>query len=283
MKPSTLFVSLCLCGLVLHTPWRATAAPAERAELLTDASVRLTAARYAPGEAAFDWDGWIGAGLGLVRYRGTSAFVDGDIETVLGNERRAFEANQANYHLQLGMRRAFRWGEGALLYYHVSRHSVDRAKEVPVDWNQIAFQGRRSYRLGERVPSRLLVRLGRIVQVSTVGYRWEAVARTEHDMLARDWGTGYVSGDVRFMKTETSERFPRTGFVDAKLEAGLRFVRDRRIFEAFVGLERRNDVLLLENGARRWLVVGVRLGLSGGEAQRGPSSPPGSSPWCSLK
>jgi hypothetical protein len=259
------------------------AAASDSLEFLTDASVRLTAARYAPAEAAFDWDGWIGAGLGVARYRETSAFVDGDIETVLGNERRAFEANQANYHLQFGVRRAFRWGEGTLLYHHVSRHSVDRDKELPVDWNVLALQGRRSFRLGGKVPSRLTLRAGRVVQVSTVGYQWEASGVTQHDVLERPWGTGYVAGEVHLMKTEPSERFDRKGFVDAKVEGGLRLVRDRRAFEVFAAVERRNDVLLLVNGARRRLIVGVRLGLTGGEAQRGPSAPPGSSPWCFLR
>jgi hypothetical protein len=272
-----------LLALALAAPSLASAASAERPDFLTDASVRLTAARYAPAEAAFDWDGWIGAGLGLASYRGTSAFVNGDIETVLGNERRAFEANQANYHLQVGLKRGFRWGEGALLYHHVSRHSVDRAKEVPVDWNLLAFQGRRSFRLGETVPSRIVVRLGRIVYASTVGYQWEAAATTQHDVLSRPWGTGYVGGEMLLMKTGPSERFPRTGFVDARVEAGVSLVRDRRTFDAFVAVERRNDVLLLVNGARRRLVIGVRLGLTGGEAQRGPNAPPSSSPWCFLR
>ena len=36
--------------------------------------------------------------------KATTAYVTADVETVLGRERRPFDANQANYHLEAGLR-----------------------------------------------------------------------------------------------------------------------------------------------------------------------------------
>ena len=258
---------------------------AQATQFLTDTSLRLTAARYAPAEVDIHWDGWIGAGIGLARVREATLYLEGDVETVLGNERRSFEANQSNYHLELGVRRAAPWGEASVFLHHVSRHAVDRAKDPPIDWNVVMIGARGVFDLPGpgRIRSRWRATAGRMLHVSNVGYRWEARGATEHDLLRRSWGVGLVSTELRLMKTISTPLFPRTGFFDAKIEASLRALRERRSFEAFVAVERRNDVRLLSPEARRRLVIGVRLGLSGGDAARDPGAPAGSTPWCSWR
>lgn len=273
---------LGLAPLLLLGPFVAPAA-AERPQFLTETSLRLTAVRYAPAEVDIHWGGWIGAGVGLARFRGTTAYLDGDVETVLGNERRSFEANQSNYHLQLGLRRNLSWGEASAYLHHVSRHAVDRSKELPLDWNVLTVAARGPVDLPGRVPSYWSASLGTMTQSSNVGYRWEARASTRHDVVRRGGSTGYAATELRVMKTARSERLPRTGFFDAKIEGGLRLVRERRTLEVFLAVERRNDVLLLVPGARRRAVLGVRLGLSAGTAPNDPSAPPSSSPWCSWR
>lgn len=257
-------------------------AHADPPQFLTETSLRLTAARYAPAEVDIRWDGWIGAGIGLMRLRDTTAYFDGDVETVLGHERRSFEANQSNYHLELGVRHALSWGQASAFLHHVSRHAVDRAKELPVDWNLLAVGGRGTFELPGRlrVPSRWHATAGGMLAASNVGYRWEARAGTEHDVVRRPWGVALIGAEIRAMKTSRTERFPRSGFFDAKLEGAVRLVREGRSFEGFVAVERRNDVRLLSPEARRRLVVGIRLGLSAGQRPYDPKAPPSSSPWC---
>src|SRR6058998_225639 len=90
--------------------------------LLPDVSVHLLAAHYAPVDTDFRWVGWIGAGAGLVAVGGVTAYFTADVETIIGNTRRTFDANQANYHLEAGLRR--RLGERhetAIVFHHVSR------------------------------------------------------------------------------------------------------------------------------------------------------------------
>jgi hypothetical protein len=258
---------------------------AQPAQFLTDTSLRLTAARYAPAEVDIYWDGWIGAGIGLARFRDATLYLDGDVETVLGNERRLFEANQSNYHLELGVRRPMPWGEASAFIHHVSRHAVDRPKDPPIDWNVVMIGGQGRFDLPGpgRVRSRWRASAGRMLHVSNVGYRWEARAATEHDLVRRHWGGAFLGADLRAMKAVSTPLFPRTGFFDAKLEGGVRLVRERRSFEAFVAAERRNDVRLLSPEARRRIVIGVRLGLSAGNAPGDPEAPPTSTPWCSWR
>jgi hypothetical protein len=258
---------------------------AQPAQFLTDTSLRLTAARYAPVEADIHWDGWIGAGIGLARFRGVTAHLDGDVETVLGSQRRLFEATQSNYHLELGLRRPLSRGEVSVFLHHVSRHAVDRERDPPIDWNVVSVGARGPFEMPGpgRIQSRWQASAGRMLHVSNLGYRWEARAATEHDVLRRAWGKAIVGAELRAIKAVPTALFPRGSFFDAKLEAAVRLVRERRSFEAFVAAERRNDVHLLRPDARRRVMIGLRLGLSAGDALPDPGAPAGSTPWCSWR
>src|SRR5262245_53319653 len=112
----------------------------DEVQLLPDLSANLEGAYYVPAEDAFVWDTWIGAGAGLLRVQTATAYISADIETVLGRERRAFDANQVNYHLEGGLR--FEIGHQALgpVFHHVSRHLVDRPKTTLVDWNVLGLR-----------------------------------------------------------------------------------------------------------------------------------------------
>jgi len=72
---------------------------AQEVEFFNEVTVQMMAARYVPSEDAFVWDGWIGAGAGLLRVGRATAYFTADVETIIGREKRTFDANQANYHL----------------------------------------------------------------------------------------------------------------------------------------------------------------------------------------
>ena len=115
----------------------APAAASEPAKFLPEGSLRLMGARYEPAERDFQWDTWVGGEIGLVRWLGTTVLADAEVETILGNELRAFDANQANYHLEGALKRP--WGPRTveLFFSHVSRHVVDRPKTQTVDGAQL--------------------------------------------------------------------------------------------------------------------------------------------------
>jgi hypothetical protein len=263
--PPTLIVALAAAGpLWAQAPEPAEAEPASHGpdnELLPEASFQLLAARYAPDEPDLQWSTWIGAGVGLVRLGGTTLFGTADIETVVGNERRGFDARQANYHLQVGARRPVGPWRLELFFGHVSRHESDREKEPAVDWNVLGLRAGRDLDLG--VPTRVSLGLGHTTLASAVGYRFEATAGVESDVARWDGGLGYLRGRLRLVTvSEEDSLLDRGSFADASLEGGLRFERGSRGVELFVAWERRNDVRLLEAGSRDRALFGLRF--SGG-------------------
>jgi hypothetical protein len=273
--PSSLgrgLASAALASAALAAAASGPSAAGDGSALLPDLSLNLKAARYAPTEADLQWTGWIGAGAGLVRHRGVTAYFNADVETILGDTLRPFEANQANYHLELGARRPIGGTEVTAFFHHVSRHLVDRAKTQAVDWNVLGVRARAPLPREFFVPTRVTLGLGHTTLASLVGYRLEMTLRVEADLLARRWGQVYAVADTRVMTTTRSAAFPRSGFIDFTLEGGTRFGRDRRWIETFLAYEHRNDVFLEAPGTRSRALLGFRLGFSGGEA-RPPQTP----------
>ena len=220
-------------------------------ELLPDVAVRLEAARYVPTEPDLHFTGWMGAGAGLVRAGSLTAYFDGDVETILGWVRRPFEANQANYHLELGFRRPFGAFTGSVFFHHVSRHAVDRDKPDAVDWNVLGV------RLNgpEGGAVRVRASVGHTTEASLIGYRWEMTGGLTADLAA----PLYVSGDVRYVTVAPDPAFPRGSFADLRVEVGGRWPRGGSALVLYAALERRNDVLLLAPLVKNRLLLGFRI------------------------
>lgn len=243
----------------------AATASAGQAELLPDASLHLEASRYSPVETDLHWDSWIGGGASLVRVDAATAYLTADLETVLGNTRRTFDATQANYHLEVGGWLKLGERKVSLFFHHVSRHLVDRPKPEAVDWNV----------LGARVmaplpwatlPGRFTLGVGHTTQESSLGYGWEMTGRVEADLVGRGPKHLYLSADARLVTAESSPRFPRGGFVDFNAEAGVRFSNGARALQLFAAFDHRNDVFVEAPGVRDRAQFGFRIGV-------GPTSP----------
>jgi hypothetical protein len=260
--PRHLRTSLLVCAAALAP---AGAGQAPDVDWLPEAGLRLSAARYGRSEPQFKWSGWIGGGMGLVRAGRVTLRVDTDVETIIGSEKRTFDANQANYHLEGHARADLGRYQAQVYYHHVSRHLEDRPKTQAVDWNVLGVRVGR--RFDGRVAVRALAGLGKTTQVSLVGYRWELTGRVQAELPLHAGGAGadggalYGDAELRLVQADASPEFPRDGFLDARLEAGLRLRRAARAGALFLAFERRNDVFLLEPGARSRLLVGLRLGM----------------------
>jgi hypothetical protein len=230
-------------------------------DLFPEATVHLMAARYAPSETDLRWTTWIGAGVAPIRFDETVFFATADIETTLGNERRAFDATQTNYHLQLGVRRHFRRLVGELYFDHVSRHVVDREKTRAVDWN--ALGARAGLDLGDAflgVPTRVSLGIGHTTLESVVGYQLEVTGGIESDLYEWPGGTVYARARMRAVTVKEDADLDRGSFLDGSTEAGMRISRNSHFIEMFVSFEHRNDVLLLEASLRNRALFGIRIG-----------------------
>lgn len=237
-------------------------AAAESTALLPGISVRLKAARYSSNAEEFRWTGWVGAGAGLARVEGVTAYLTGDVETVVGSEQAAFDARQANYTIELGASRRLGRVTASVLFHHVSRHVLGRPKEQAVDWNIVGVRASTHRRKGRSLPFRISAGIGHTTQVSLVGYRWEMTGRVEADLVRRRWGTAYLLSDARAVTTTRTEAFPRSGFVDVAVEGGLRWSGRAGSLGAFLAYEHRNDVFLVAPGSSDRALFGVRIGHS---------------------
>jgi hypothetical protein len=218
-------------------------------------SIHLEAARYDPTYVDLHEVGWVGAGAALVGVHDTTLWMTGDLETTLGNTRRAFDATQINYHLEPSVRHAFGVYQGELFFHHVSRHVSDREKPNAIDWNILGLRARAP--LG---PVYVEASVGHVTQESRVGYRFEAVAQVDGDVVKLGTRNAlYGLGYGRYVSAESSEEFPRGSFLDARLEGGIRFRNEKRRLEAYAAWERRNDVLVLEGGQHDRALFGVRM------------------------
>lgn len=230
-------------------------------ELLPDFEARAGGARYLPADRDFEWVGWVGAGVTLLRARETSLDFDADVETILGNERRGFDANQANYHLELAASRAWRGAELALFLHHVSRHAIDRDKPDVRNWNVLGLRLRRPLPAGLGLPGRVTLSMGPALDSFELGYRWEVVSAVELEVLRRGWGQLYTNGMLRGVGARATPQFPREGFLEALVEAGARLQRPRRALEVYVALEGRNDASLFGPDGRTGARIGWRFAL----------------------
>jgi hypothetical protein len=235
-------------------------AAAAEPDFLPALSLHLEAARYAPVETDLHWTATMGGGADVVSVGRLRAYVVGDVETIIGNTRRGFDATQANYHLEAGGR----WRAGRLtvnpFFNHVSRHLIDHEKAPAVDWNILGV--RVGTAVGDRDRARIGGSVGHTTLASLVGYRWEVTGHGDVVLLRGDRMSAYGAARARLVTVDPDPALPRGDFLDWAVEAGLRVPRANRVFEAFAAHERRNDVFLLTPGARDRALFGVRIRLN---------------------
>jgi hypothetical protein len=227
-------------------------------EVLPAVSVHLEAARYAPSERDLRWTTWIGAGATALRVGSWTFFGNADLETILGDELRTFDATQANYHLALGARVPLGPLVLSPFFHHVSRHHVDRPKQRAVDWNVLGLRLSGQTRPGG-VPVRFGASLGRTTQASLPGYEWEVRAAAEGRVWQQGSGSALVRGALRLVTVREEDTLPRGDFADWTLEGALRWERGGRALEAFLSAEKRNDVFLEVPGSRQRALLGLRV------------------------
>jgi hypothetical protein len=236
------------------------------AELFPDASLRLEATRYVQADEEMEWLGWIGGGASLFEAGGTALWGRAEVETILGEVIRPFEATQANYHLSFGLRHTAGRVDFVPFFRHVSRHYVDRPKTQAVDWNLVGLEV--EARATDRV--RATASLGRTTQASLPGYEWEARAGAEVAAWRRGPGSALLRGALRLVTVREDETLARGDFADWTLEGALRWQRDGRALEAFVSAEKRNDVFLEVAGSRQRALLGLRVLLDTGREEAAP-------------
>ena len=228
------------------------------ADFLPAVSLHLEAARYAPVETDLYWTTTIGGGADVIGLGGFRGYIVGDVETIIGSTRRAFDATQVNYYLEFGGRWRVRGVTVNPFFHHVSRHRSDREKEPAVDWNMLGVRGEMRLSPGGR-RAEVGGSVGHTTLASLVGYRWELTGHGDLEVFGGERTAGYAAARARFVTIDPEPELPRDDFLDWAFEGGFRFRSEHRVFEAFAAYERRNDVLLLVPSVLTRGLFGIRI------------------------
>ncbi len=244
-----------LCMLPAFTNAQAS----EGARFLPFMGPQLEAARYSSPNEDFAWVGWIGGHVDLVEKGRASLYFAPNVETILGNRVRSFEAIQANYSLEVGMRFDVGRGRVSPFFHHVSRHVQDRDKFQAVDWNFLGLKYDSPWpekwnRKGGFSGSAAVATLA-----SAVGYNWEARASADIDVARRDNRALFFLGDVRVVGASASPNFPRERVTDLRVETGFRRWAETSQLALFVAYERRSDALISTALVSRRGLFGFRI------------------------
>jgi hypothetical protein len=215
------------------------------------------AAKLTIDDDRFVWDTHFGGGLDVVDYVSGRFNVLIDYEAVLGRQIRAFDPNQGNYALEGSLSKRFAGTEIAAVFGHLSRHLGDRAKTVPIDWNDLGLRALRRERVGAATVD-VVAGLFKMTKHDNLDYLWKG----DVDVLARRPVNPRVSlfahGRTEFYGVDTTKlnRGTQTG---ALFEAGVHLSGRAGGVELFAGVERRVDADPLQLQPLSWGLAGFRL------------------------
>ncbi|MEO8358678.1 MAG: hypothetical protein ABI672_01500 [Vicinamibacteria bacterium] len=213
-------------------------------KFLSSMGPQLEAARYSQANEEFAWVGWIGARVDLYEKGKWTAFFNPNVQTILGHRVRSFEAVQANYSLELGVRRQVGRGQVTPFFHHVSRHVQDRDKIQAIDWNfaGVRYESpwpERWHRGGAFGASTAVATLS-----SGVRYNLEGRLSGDIDLVRKGNRAAFLLADVRIVRAEPSPNFDRKRVTDFRAELGFRFWKERSQFALFAAYEHRGDALI---------------------------------------
>ena len=100
------------------------------------------------GDRSFAWDTDIGVGLDLFDFGFVRGNLFVNIESILGDERRAIDPNQNNYTIDTTVFVRLPRGALGVTFHHISRHLADRENKGAVAWNMAGLSYADRFRFG---------------------------------------------------------------------------------------------------------------------------------------
>jgi hypothetical protein len=257
MRPSAFALCFALLGAAHAAAQQPVVAPAPGStQFMSRTDFHMNAAKLTTGDPRFVWDTHFGGGLDVVDYVTGRANVLIDYEAVLGREIRAFDPNQGNYALEGSLSWRFSGTEVAAVFGHLSRHLGDRAKTIPIDWNDLGLRALRRERVGTATVD-VVAGLFTMTKHDNLDYLWKG----DVDVLVRRPVSTRVSlfghGRTEFYGVDsTRNRGAQTGGL---FEAGVHLSGRAGAVELFAGVERRIDADPRELTPLSWGLAGFRL------------------------
>lgn len=258
MRHAALVLCFALLDLGHAAAQTPVVAPApDSMQFMSRTDFHMNAAKLTIDDDRFVWDTHFGGGLDVVDYVSGRFNVLIDYEAVLGREIRAFDPNQGNYALEGSLSWRLGATEVAAVFGHLSRHLGDRAKTIPIDWNDLGLRALRRERVGSATVD-VVAGLARMTKHDSLDYLWKG----DVDVLARRpvnaRASLFAHGRTEFYGVDRAplNRGTQTGGL---FEAGVRLSGRAGGVELFAGVERRIDADPLQLQPLAWGLAGFRL------------------------
>ena len=225
---------------------------------LTRFDAHLNAARISgDGESQFKWDTDIGVDMDVFDLDFVRGNVFINVETMVGDERRAIDPNQSAYTFDLSVFTRLPRGEFGTTFHHISRHLADRENPGSPSWNMLGL----SYGDRVRVGAFEIEATGRwlgMIESSEVDYEHEfnGFLRLLRPVSERVSIFGEVDGSA-VLVDETM--FGRTAQFGGRVEGGVRITGVGGAVELLIGRERRIDAAVFSRAPIRWTRLAFRF------------------------
>ena len=209
------------------------------------------------GEAQFGWDTDLGVDMDvfdLLFARGSVFF---NLETGVGEERRAIDPTQTNYTMDLSVFTRLPRGEFGVTFHHISRHRADREHPGAPSWNMLGLSYGDNLRIGAFDVEIMGRWLGTITS-SEVDYEQEANAylRVVRPLTGRVSLVGELDGAAVLTDESMLGRDLQYG---GSVHLGLRFRGGVGAGELLIGRERRIDPDIFVRRPLRWTRLAFRF------------------------
>lgn len=225
---------------------------------LTRFDAHLTAARISgDGESQFKWDTDFGVDMDVFDLDMVRGNVFINVETMVGDERRAIDPNQSAYTFDLSVFTRLPRGELGTTFHHISRHLADRENPGAPSWNMLGL----SY--GDRVQFgtfevEVIGRWLGMIESSEVDYEQEftGYVRLLRPVSTRISVIGEVDGSLVLVNEAMFGRATQYG---GRIEGGVRINGSAGAAELVIGRERRIDADVFSRTPIRWTRLAFRF------------------------
>ena len=209
------------------------------------------------GDSQFGWDTDLGVDMDVFDFLFARGSVFFNLETGVGEERRAIDPTQTNYTMDLSVFTRLPRGEFGVTFHHISRHRADREHPGSPSWNMLGLSYGDRLWLGAFDVEFMGRWLGTITS-SEVDYEQEANAYLR--VLRPLNGRVSLIGELDGSAVRTNESmFGRRLQYGGSAHLGLRFCGVVGAGEILIGRERRVDPDIFVRRSKRWTRLAFRF------------------------
>jgi len=241
-RKAPILLSVLICSLT-SPGFAQTGAGDKGVKLLANSKTTVYWAKYLTNERELNWNGGTRVKFDLVRYKGGSLYLFGDIETIIEKSKNIsyFNPQKAHYTIEPGLREEeVAGGDLEIALNHQCKHDQDRFDGFTERWNTLVVRFVREGKVKDMALLRWEISLGKVIRRADVDYNREVVVEFTLHPLKRGLSP-HFSANLRAVSTDGSPS-ERGGFLDWFVELGVKLREGNGGIGCFVQRLHLNDV-----------------------------------------